>query len=238
VMTDFLKVHGSSISPLIGQLRWLLPVYLLFAVFIDAGLLAKAAQQTDQEVEKAPAIDVFWQGGARYFFSFLKIAAIFLLFALLWTVLVFAPIGSFLQDAIAYFPNEKYIVWGLFVVFLVYLLGLNTLFLWSVLSRFYRIKMYTAASGSLFRTIKAGWQFLQKNKKEYAKLLGLFICAQLVLVLIYWLLEVFLGMKSPFLIVFMVLVQQVFAFSRVLFRQALYSSINLIFSHSPVAPAR
>ena len=43
VLTDFLKVHGASITPLIGQLRWLLLIWLFFSVFINAGLLAAVA---------------------------------------------------------------------------------------------------------------------------------------------------------------------------------------------------
>ena len=34
VLTDFLKVHGASITPLLGQIRWLLLLWLLFSVFI------------------------------------------------------------------------------------------------------------------------------------------------------------------------------------------------------------
>jgi len=32
VFTDFLKIHGVSITPLIGQLRWLLLTWLIFSV--------------------------------------------------------------------------------------------------------------------------------------------------------------------------------------------------------------
>ncbi len=67
VVTDFLKVHGASITPLIGQLRWLLLIWLIFAVFIDAGLLACSAAPLEASARN------FWKGGVAWFFPFLKI---------------------------------------------------------------------------------------------------------------------------------------------------------------------
>jgi hypothetical protein len=59
-------------------------------------------------------------------------------------------------------------------------------------------------------------------------LLALFFGVQVLLVVVYWTLEAFLGMTSPFLIIFMALIQQAFAFSRVMIRQMFYTGVGMI----------
>lgn len=74
----------------------------------------------------------FWQSGAAYFFAFLKIALFFLLVALVWTALLWLPVLINLQSSLMYFPSEKYTVWLVFAVLLLWLTGLAVMFLWSV----------------------------------------------------------------------------------------------------------
>jgi hypothetical protein len=216
VITDFLKTHGASVTPLIGQLRWLVVFYLIFSVFIDAGLLVCA------RAKNLATAQTFWQGAATYFFPFLKMAGIFLVFAAVWTGFVFAPIGLALQPALDSFSSEIPVVWSIVAGLVIYFLGLSCLFLWSISSRFWKIK----TGDSIHSSIKNGWKFFRKNKSRLFGLLGLFFVLQCVLVLFYWLLEAFFGMTSPFLIVFMALIQQIFAFFRVQIRQMLYLGIE------------
>lgn len=218
VISDFLKIHGASITPLLGQLRWLVLIYVLFAVFIDAGMLVSASKSKEAKV-----LD-FWQGGANYFLSFLKVALLFLVFTAIWTILIFLPHGIFFQPALEYFPNEKYVIWGTIISFVIYVWGLSYLFLWSVCSRFWNIQNGT----SFFTSLKKGWQHFWQHKNRYWGLLCLFFVLQTVLIALYWILSSFLGMTSPFLIVFMALIQQAFSFFRVMIRQMLYVGIGSI----------
>ena len=71
VLTDFLNVHGASITPLLGQLRWLALVWLLFSVFTDGGLLYCTASPQQASWRS------FWQGGAAYFFAFSAARVVF-----------------------------------------------------------------------------------------------------------------------------------------------------------------
>jgi hypothetical protein len=216
VMADFLKVHGASISPLIGELRWLLLIYLVFAVFIDAGLLVATSQTADQSTKP------FWQGGANYFYPFLKIALLFYLLAAGWTTCVFLPIGLSLQAALNYFPNEKYTVFGLLFAIIIYLLGLSGLFLWSMSARMYKIKN----DAPIRLSLKSGWQIFYKNKKQAFQLLALFFILQVALVFIYWQLDALCGMTSAVFVLCMALLQQVFSFCRVLLRQMFYTAYS------------
>lgn len=218
VFSDFIEVHGGSISPLIGQLRWLILIYLLFAVFIDGGLLFCASKQ-----EKIKG-EMFWQGGATHYFSFLKIAFFFVLIALFWSALLFLPTAMLFQPALAFFPNEKYAIYGFLLLLLIYFIGLNALFLWSVLSRFYKIK----TGSPLFVCVKKGIEIFRKNSLRVWALTGIFLGIQLCMIVLYWNLSTILGSTSPILILITVLIQQIFVFCRVSLRQMLYSALSRI----------
>jgi hypothetical protein len=218
VMSDFLKTHGASITPLVGELRWLILIYLMFAIFIDAGLLAVA---TKRNTTPAPSpINEFWIGGATYFFSFLKIAGFFFLLAAVWTMVIFLPVGRFLEPSLEYFSNEKYSLYGLLFLLIVYLIGLSYLFLWSVASRFWKIE----TNATIATCLKIGWWAFNKNKGSTWRLLGLFFLLQLFLALIYQSIDSLWGMKSVSLLVFMAFAQQLFSFFRVIIRQIFYTA--------------
>lgn len=218
VLTDFLKVHGASITPLIGQLRWLLLVWLLFSVFIHAGLLVCAAKP-----EQAGGRN-FWTAGAAYFFPFLKISLFFLLLAFIWTVVILLPIVLFLEPSLQYFSSEKYSVWLVLGFLLLYTFGLIKLYVWSVLSRL----SYVETGASTFKSIQNGWLIFWKKKWALLGFVLGFMALQLLLMFIYWQLEAFSGMTSTALIGIFFVVQQAFVFFRIQIRQMMYAGIGLI----------
>lgn len=217
VLTDFLKVHGASITPLIGQLRWLLLTWLVFSVFINAGLLYCAARPE----EAGPM--TFWKSGVTYFFPFLKISLLFISLTLVWTIMMWLPMGMYLEPSLEYFPSEKYTICLVFCLLLVYLFGLALLFIWSVVSRLINIEKNTTIGASLKQGRKLFWQ----HKGRLMGLVFSFGIFQLVLILLYWWMEAHLGMTSPILILIMFLVQQAFVFFRLQMRSAIYAGIYL-----------
>ena len=218
VLTDFLKVHGASITPLIGQLRWLLLVWLLFSVFIHAGLLVCAARPEQTGGRN------FWTAGAAYFFPFLKISLFFLLLALVGTVVLFLPIALFLEPSLQYFSSEKYSVWLVLGFLLLYGFGLIKLYVWSVLSRLSHVE----TGASTFKSIQIGRRIFWKKKWALLGFLLAFMALQLLLMFIYWQLETFSGMTSAALIGVFFVVQQAFVFFRIQVRQIIYAGIGLI----------
>lgn len=216
VITDFLKVHGASITPLIGQLRWLLLGWLLFSVFIDGGLLYCAA------VPEQASGRSFWENGAAFFFPFLKIGLFFLFLTAIWTVLLLIPLATFFQELLFNSDSEKYAIWLVLALLLLWLTGLAVLFLWSVLSRLQRIK----TGASIFGSVRRGWIIFRKNKFRFFVLLAAFAGLQLLLAGVYFLIEAYTGMVSPFLILLVFVLQQAFVFFRVQMRQMMYAGIN------------
>lgn len=221
VITDFLKVHGASITPLLGQLRWLLLVWLLFSVFLDAGLLYSIAPVSDSSKS---TVQKFWLGGARYFFPFLKIGLSFLGLALFWTLLILAPIALFFEASLQYFNAETYSVWLAISLLVLYLLGLILLFVWSVLSRFSKIN----AGTTLWESIRVGARLLRSH---FVPLLGFMfglVVFQITLVVIYWFIESYSVNNSPILILLFFIGQQAFMFFRGQIRLMMYAGIGLV----------
>jgi len=214
VLTDFLKIHGASITPLIGQLRWMLLLWLVFSVFMDAGLLACAALPNAAR-ERVPAAS-FWQGGAAYFFPFLRIGLLFLLFAVVWTAVLWVPVGIYFEPSLQFFSSEKPAMWAVLVVLAIWLVGLAGLYVWSVLSRLRRLR------GGVVRVAHFFW----KNKRALLGLTACFVALQLLLTAAYWALEATSGMTSPLLILMFFLVQQAFVFFRMMVRMMSYAGLS------------
>lgn len=219
VLTDFLSVHGASITPLVGQLRWLLPVWMLFSVFINGGMLYCAAFP-----EKA-SWRAFWQGGAAYFFPFLKIALCFLAFALVWSAVVWLPVMVNIEPALEKLPSEKYVFRGVLLIAMIWLTGLAALFVWSALSRLQCLQK----SAPVINNLKNGWRAFWNNKMRLLGLLAGFAGLQLLVTVAYWLLELSGGMTSPLTVAAFFGVQQLVVFCRILIRQMWYAAlVNLI----------
>ncbi len=66
VISDFINNHGGSFTPLLGQMRWMTLIYLVFASFISAGLLFVLTKKSDNY------LDFFLGGpGTSVVFSYL-----------------------------------------------------------------------------------------------------------------------------------------------------------------------
>lgn len=219
VITDFLKVHGASITPLIGQLRWLMFVWLIFSVFINAGLLYCAITFAKQERASARA---FWQAGADYFFPFLKICLVFLLVALIWSGIIFIPIALYFEPSIEYFPSEVYTVWSVLFLLFLYLFGLMILFIWSVNSRIYKIR----TGARIVASLKNGWKIFWKQKGRFIALMLGFVGILILLFAVSFLLDNWIGMHSTTGVLLLFVLKQAFVFFRIQIRQMMYAGMG------------
>lgn len=218
VFSDFLKVHGASITPLIGQLRWLFLVWVLFSVFTDAGLLNGVT--TSGPIRGR----VFWEGGACYFFPFLKIGLILLVLWLVWTVVIFLPVVLLVLPALENSVTEIGPVWTFLGLLGLYVAGLLFIQVWSVVSRLQHIR----TSASVRISLQTGLRILNRHKSKLMLFMLAFFAVQVLLFAIYWWLESHSGMITPILIVIFFAIQQAFAFFRIQLRQMAYAGIALM----------
>ncbi|HFA47754.1 MAG TPA: hypothetical protein ENJ95_01905 [Bacteroidetes bacterium] len=215
VVNDFLNGHGASLSPLIGQLRWVLLVYMLFSVFINAGLLYAV-------VKNKKGWKIFWEGGAAYFFPFFKLAVFFMVIALIWTAALWLPLLSFLPNSTNVLPSEKTSVFLLCGVVVLYFTGLIFIFNWSAVSRIKTME----GNKKYWRAIGEGFKYVRKKFFPLAGLIFLFILMQLILIAIYWWAESIWGMVSPLLIFVFFVAQQIFVYIRWLIKISIYGGLK------------
>ena len=146
VLMDFLKTHGASITPLIGQLLWFIPVWIIFSVLINGGLLYCSTKPAEASGS------VFWKAGAQYFFPFLKISLLHWGFLLVWTGVSLLPAILTLSAALQYFSSEQYAVLIVCSVAVVWLSGVGIILTASTSSRLRYMEDHTGSIGKCFST--------------------------------------------------------------------------------------
>lgn len=224
VIQDFLKVHGASLSPLFGQLRWYILVYLIFSVFINAGLFYVITNDPKADWKN------FWTGGAKYFFPFLKIAIFFLVMFSFWTGIIALPasiyIGKIFGNTLTEMPMYYVGIVSIFLI-LFYWLVLMT---WSINTKL----SYMQGDMKIWRAIKRGFKMTIKRFLAAPRLLLLFFLFQLVIVVMHLCIEGIFGMTSGLLIAIFFITQQLLVFFRILWRIMVYKGFyNYTFKHTP-----
>ncbi len=211
IFNDFLNVHGDSITPILGQLKYIIIAYMLASVFINAGVLYALFHQQK-------TLTNFWIGASQYFFSFLKISLAIILLAGIWTAIVWIPLLSNFEAAMEYFYTERPYVWMLIGAIPIYLTGLSFLFNWSVNWRLYQLESTQMTNGH--------WKFsLNKTRRDFWKNYVIFLIFVLILFLVsavYLVLTNYIGMVSFISIIVLIIAQQALALFRVFFRFGLY----------------
>ncbi|MFM8374313.1 MAG: hypothetical protein ACKOCO_18225 [Bacteroidota bacterium] len=217
VIMDFLKVHGASLTPLFGQLRWLLLVWLITSVFLNGGLLLCAVHP--ERISRAD----YWHFAAVYFNRFLKTALIFLILALLWTALLFVPLLIALMPMLESFQSETTAIGIALLVVAVWLTGCSVLFVWSLLTR-----IRQSGGNRTWPAVRAGWRDFQGKNSRYIQVVALFLAVQLLLAAIYLLLSGTTGTHTGGGIFVVFLLQQLFVYSRIVLRGVMYSTVRMI----------
>ncbi|HHM21840.1 MAG TPA: hypothetical protein ENJ20_07430 [Bacteroidetes bacterium] len=212
VVTDFIHVHGASLSPLLGQLRYLLLVWFIFSVFINAGLLYAIK-------EKRQGWNVFWEGGAKYFFKFFKIVVLIFSLSVVWSAAIWVPFISFLFRSPEYLSSEKISLWLLAVVTVIYFLGIIFLFNWSVIARF----LLMSDGIKTGQAVRRGCGMAVRQLFPLTILVLLFVLLQALFIAVYWWANGTWGMTSPFLIFIFFIFQQILVFMRWVFKLAIYA---------------
>lgn len=212
VISDFLKIHGASITPLIGQLRWFLLIYPIFAVFLHGGLLACAVLPGNANWRK------FWENGATWFFPFLKISLLFFALAVVWTAAIWLPVLLFFEPSLTWFYSESGPVWAVFALAAIYLAGLAGLFAWSLTTRLVKIR----TGASIFHCLRNSRRILWKKRVQIFGLLGLFATLHLLVIFLDWQLDA----ASPGWIFVVFVVQQASGFFRIQIRQMVYAGFG------------
>lgn len=221
VFSDFLNVHGGSITPLIGQLRWVMLVWALASIFINGGILYTLVKQS-------PNWLAFWMGGATYFFRFAKMAGIFLVLLLLWTGITLLPYLGNLMVNLETMASEKTVL-GYFALLLIgWAIGLIYLQNASIIARTAIIEHGLTT----WQALKKGLVFTLRHFFQTMGIFLIFIALQLAVIAIYWWAEGKWGMASAGLVVVFFLVQQGLVWVRILGRVMVLDGVSSFYRKS------
>jgi len=213
VISDLLNVHGGSITPIIGQARWVLLAYMIFSVFINAGLLFTVHEQSTSWKD-------FWNGGATYFFKFLKIALLYLIGYVILFAAAGIAAGSVFSKVQAYSSEQMAFLW-IGVILLVTIVTMIKLFSASTYS-----KLSLIDGESIWSSFISGWQIFRKDWRSTWGVVFPLLIIQLVIYVIYLWIEGASGMTSGLSILIFFLIQQAIIFFRSVWKLMVYNGLR------------
>ena len=217
VISDLLNVHGGSITPSIGQARWVLLAYMIFSVFINAGLMYTVYHHYTSWKE-------FWKGGATYFFKYFKLALLFLICYLLLFVVAGIAAGSVFGKIQAYSSEKVAFLW-IAVILLVTLITMMKLFSASTYS-----KLAIIEGQSIWSAFISGWRMFRKRWMPTWGVILPLILIQVLIYAIYLFLESASGMTSTATILIFFLIQQAIIFFRSVWKLMIYNGLWKVYS--------
>ena len=215
VVEDFLNYHGSSITPLIGTFRYVVPMYLILSIFLHAGILGNVYNNKRRIAD-------FLKYGVRHFRYFLGYNLIFLGLFLLWSLVIWIPFLFWMGNPLENLSSEKVLVIGIGITGTVYLFGLSLLWILN-----YNFKLSDIINRSSWKDgIKKGWLKWKRDILTQWKIFMIFFFIHLVAIVLYLTITNPIGASSVWLILFVMLLQQIFSMLRIGMRVALYKSLS------------
>lgn len=169
VVNDLLNVHGASLSPLIGQVRWLILVYLIMAAFIHAGIWT-AIIYRDQPYS-------FWTGGARYFLKCFSMGLLYMLLLLVISIVIWLPFLARFGYWMEHLASEAPLLWGIIGLGVLWSICCIFLFTGSAYGRILIIRDHFP----VFKAFKKG--LMISLKKTFSLLPALFVVFILLAIL-------------------------------------------------------
>ncbi len=210
VINDLLNVHGASLSPLIGQVRWLILTYLLLAAFIHAGMWYTVIHRNERSG--------FWIGGSIYFGRCVLIGIIFLVLLLILSAIIWLPFLSKFGYWMEHLMSEAPLVWGIGALLFLWSVVCVHLFVASCYSRIYLIR----DKMSVFRSVLKG---IKTSVKKTIFLLPALMLVLFVLIVLYALhsfIDDWRILSSSIGIIVLFIIQQIIIWIKISLRLSTY----------------
>jgi len=207
---EFLATHSDSVSMEFSLLALLGLLYLVLNVFFNAGILGCLAKNREN------ALHLFFESGSRYFLRFLGLAAISVL-CLLVALLLQSLLGKLFQLV----PSDSE---RLRTVFLLTRIFVVALLFFSVNMVFDYAKIVTVAKtrNRMQKNLQSAVRFVLRNPGKTLCLYGTIGLFGLVLTAVYLALAKSVGVSAGILL--LLVLQQLYAFSRIGMRLLFYSA--------------
>lgn len=211
---DMLHVNKGALSPTINLGFCLMGLYLIISAFVNGGLIHCV-------VGKDSSLGAFWEGGVKYFGRVLAIGILGTGIMALAIALVFGIYLVNITRMMESFPTEKYMVWLLCFLILLFGFLILTLFIISSLAKFYVIQQ----DFSVYKAIKSAIKTTISDQSYYRLTLTYLLCYLTVFFLQYAF-GSYLGMTSSWMILLFVIIQQALIYFKIYWRMSYYIGIE------------
>jgi uncharacterized membrane protein len=231
VYKDFTHVNGKAISPLLSVGRWASVLYVVLSVFFTGGIFMRFTQ---------PSIpiraDIFWQACSHYFRRNLRLIGITIPMAI---VVFLVPFIS--SIAVAAATEESLTERGLFYIgFTGFIIGFVLATLVFCISDYAKALLFREDEQGAFRAFGLAGRLVLRNPRATFGRYWLLIGVGTIVFGIYFFIDSLIGMYNTPTIILMLVVQQVFIFSRIALKTwnlgVIYEQYQLL--PKPVVPVK
>ncbi|HKI78508.1 MAG TPA: hypothetical protein VKA26_08210 [Ignavibacteriaceae bacterium] len=220
VYTDFMHNSYAAIQPYISIAIWMGIFYLIFTIFFSGGILTIL-----KNGEEKYSLRSFWEGSARYFSRFFRLALYMLIFQIFIAVIYYIALFAILGSAYHSVKSEASLFYmgliGIIIHLFIFILLL-------IVTDYAKVMMVEHEEYRPFRTILRAFGFSFRHFLSAYLLYILLLVVPLILFIIYFKLEDIIGMSSGLTILIVFILQQLFIWSRIYIKiWILGSELNL-----------
>lgn len=206
VIMDMIYNNENALYPVLYTSAFLIPIYFILSILLQGGILSNIKLG-------ATGIRSQVKSGAKNFVPFVGIVILSSVFIAIIAAIVGFPFIKLVGDPLLTFSSEKPFVWWLIALMVLFSLVLILVWGWSVSTRYAYID-----DPQFLKSLQIGFGFVKRNFSKLIAVGYLCVAIHLVLGLIYFLIMGDRGAPSYLLVLFGIIVQQVFAILRVMIR--------------------
>ncbi len=215
VISDYIRFHKSSILIILNSAKYSLLFWVLVSNLINAGILFSTINKNQSSVVS------FFKNAVQYFIPNLKFNLFFFTLIIISVLIFFVPFISSLDSLLNYFSSEKFIFFLLIFLTTILAIFLLSIFIWSMISKL----IFIQENISYSKCLHLGLKSLIDNWAVLIKFTLLIFFIQLFLLFTYLNLENILNNKSSFMLLVLILIQQIYFVLRIQLKQLIYLRI-------------
>lgn len=156
-LTDMVLHHGDSMLTLLGQLRWVVLIWVVVYLFIQAGMIGVI-------VHGEWRVEDFFKRGVRHYGAVAKLSAMGLVVILLWSAIVFGGFAMIGGNPMGGLVSEKPWVWGAGLTLALWTVGLVAIWV-----PFYMAKCQAISKGlGSWAALREGWASMAGKRRRIA----------------------------------------------------------------------
>lgn len=216
VIMDMINSDDTIFSKVFSWVMILTPIYLIVSTWLQGGLLFNIRKGETGVTSQV-------KNGIKHLIPFLGFVLFSIVLILLCVVMIGLPFKSIVGDPLTTFSSEKPFVFSLII--LIAILSICIIAIWglSISVRYNYIE-----GSSFWQSIKLGVSFIKNHFFKILSIGYLLIGIHLLLALLYYLIMGDRGAPTWLIVIFVILVQQLFSFARVFIRNFGYIAIDQV----------